>query len=152
MKFDIGDWVYVHAKMIRTKDYKTKEIKWERENLPTIMHGRIVGLCKKCDGTQVRGNSCYDEWNCTCSESGYLKIERVTTFWLVRLGMLNKAIPVSEGDLEPLPNHVFNFKFPKLYIQQDPYLYSAEYKDSLRKEMQNRPRDSKGRWIKESVK
>ena len=156
-RFKIGDWVVITAKVVANYiDYDendnplvyentfTKKVKYtkrviEREQIKPAV-GKVVGMAARMNGKYHRERHNYDPLRGSDYESGYLSFTKVIYVWLVRTGMLNKAIEVLDADISLWKGEVKTF----------PLKYMSPWSDDLRKAVSENsktwPRDEKGRW------
>ena len=139
MKYDIGDYVIVNSKMIKTVGGFKRcyvPINFSRPKL-----GRVVGLCRRFEGDyKSSSQGYYGDW-----EAPYLSITNSKLFWLVKFGWLNKPILCSDECLT-LAKLCEIKDFPKLFVQQ--HNWAEEDRKYLSEDSKNWPRDKKGRWTK----
>lgn len=147
LKFDIGDWVQFSKTQHRYVNDTTREVRWETTQSP-LRKGRVVGIARRQDGT-VKGNTVSYGYDGTdYYEPGYLHVKKVNNFYEVRTGWVNKPFLVKEEDLE-LCSKEEVYDLPILHT---PQYWSEKDKEFQREEMKDWPRDSKGRWIKETIR
>lgn len=138
--FQIGDWVKVRAiasmgydsycgatqtKSLRT--YKTEQI------------GQICGAVYRYEGKRTSGWS-YDappEWTA----------QRAYLLWQVKTNILGKPLEALEEDIDLIDFQEYIYPDTIPFRAPQPK-WKQEWKDSLRNEMKDWPRDSKGRWTK----
>jgi len=132
-QYKIGDCVLVCN--IMRRDEQGDTIKW-RKNFPFTKSrlAQITGLCKRYDG-RIEGH--YDD---VCAT--YFVPSKTHTFWLVRFGLMNKEIPVSEEDIILAPANTAK-DLPTIYPRPS---MSERERQALREDSKHWPRDEKGRW------
>jgi len=133
-KYTVGDWVEVR----NVVDFvyisqKRKMVRASSEEDFESYIGQIVGY-KYC----YTGN--------TVNDDGYKYFcqDKTIGVWLVRRGLMNKAMYVRENDLSlcPSQNHVL----PKKFVSSTPWAESA--KEVMRQEAKHMKRDKRGRFLK----
>lgn len=133
LKFDIGDWVIVKKTMFRDK--QGDKVTW-RTRLPFVSTkprvGRVVGLCTRYDG----------EISCEDWDFRYFVQKKSHRFWLVKFGLMNKAVEVSEEDMRLAKVKEIE-DFPTL---SPPPTIPVEAREFLSEDSKHWPRDEKGRW------
>lgn len=131
-KYSIGDYVVVYFCMMRVE--RDCKIEWEKlfpYRDPRI--GQIVGLCTRYDG-EIKS----DKW---CN---WLAVSKSHRFWLVKFGLSNKPVCVSEGGMELAKiNEVIDLPY-----SYPPSSMTNRDKKNLSEDSKNWPRDEKGRWTK----
>ncbi len=116
-----------------------------RRNLETPLVGVITGGSYKPTGTVNSGHETYSYEGDIDYDPGYLAIDKVHFVYTVKLGLLNTDYYALPGDL--LTN-LGSHKIPVKYAPPPEWCDLA--RDNQRKEMKDVPRDSKGRWMKQS--
>uniref|UniRef100_A0A6M3J0M9 Uncharacterized protein n=1 Tax=viral metagenome TaxID=1070528 RepID=A0A6M3J0M9_9ZZZZ len=133
-QYKIGDTVLVNRAMWR--GIQGRSVKWMKGfPFPKLRLAQITGLCKRYDG-HIKGD--YDDVCVT-----YFVPSKTHTFWLVRFGLMNKEVPVSEEDITPATVHTAE-NLPTIYPRPS---MSERDKQLLREDSVNWPRDEKGRWV-----
>ena len=128
-RFKIGDAVLVTATTDSVRDFGTDRRELVRKHLDAPRVGQVVGVSRRSSG-HVK----YDH-------DGNLFVSDVTVIvWLVRFGMMNKAVPVADEDLvEADP-----FDVPSM---ANPCTWTEEASADMRRELLARGRDAKGRLL-----
>lgn len=139
MKYDIGDYVIVNSTMVK------RHVGFKRHyvtvNFSKPKLGRIVGLCRRFEGTYTGSSQNY--WG--DYDEPYLSITGSKLFWLVRLGWLNKPILCLDECLTLAKPYEIK-DFPKLFMSQ--IEWSEQSRKDLSRDSYDWPRDEKGRWTK----
>ena len=135
-KYSIGDFVIVSKTMCREKIGSV--VKW-KSGFGFCKHrlGQVVGLCARYDG-HVQGGNFYNY-----DDPPYFVPEKTHLFWLVKFGLMNKPVEVSEDNMrlasidevENLPT-----RYPKSTM-------SEKDKQFLSEDSKTWPRDKKGKWV-----
>jgi len=131
-KYTIGDYVIVSK--IRVRDRQGNKVNWKILPLVENRLGQVVGLCTRYDG---HIGSVYFNYE----DPPYFVPKKTHIFWLVRFGLMNKAVEVHEGDMKLAPLEEIKelpTRFPKLTEKDKQY---------LSEDSKNWPRDKKGRWV-----
>jgi len=155
LPFKIGDWVYVHeivefATRDKKRTYHTTVLRSEREprfRRPVV--GQICGARWRCGGSLEEVDD-YGDWEYGSLSSGSSWREFRTTHkyivWEVRLSLVSTPIEAFESGMtmlsaeearKEIPDHVPSWK------------WSEEDKQLMRDVMKDRPRDARGRWLKQ---
>ena len=141
-KYSIGDYVVVAAPMVRRQQGSIRLWCYSfRYRTPRI--GQVVGLCTRYDG-EIKGGGMNSFGG---YDPPYFVPSKAHHFWLVRFGLTNKPIEVSEGDMR-LAGVDEVIDLPYSY---PPPSVSERDKKNLSVDSKNWPRDEKGRWIEGPV-
>lgn len=169
-RFKIGDAVRVIAEV--EAEYEVNDQRFiHRRGYDGWRYGQIVGMTRiylgKYQSGYQRGgsDSLYSD-----PQPPYLSVKGCEEVWLVRFGMLNRAVKVLDEDIEMdaavthLVGHTPDFtdrlrsgafeigliqvqaKFVPVF-QCKRYLWTEKQRKEQREIMKDAPRDEKGRWI-----
>ena len=132
--YDIGDYVIVNRRFGRTKPSGNIVI-WASIVLTKPRLGQIAGMKRVYDGKVQYVHDI---------DPGYFVPSKTHTVYLVRFGMLNKAICVEEQGMRLAELEEIN-KLPKLFTQSS--ICPDLIRRALSEDSKLWPRDKKGRWI-----
>lgn len=133
LKYKIGNFVIVSKIQIRARP--GNRVVWQ-PSLPYVKTptrlGQVVGICTRFDGFV----NYVSDWH-------YFVPSKSHRFWLVRFGLINKAVEVAEENMRLAPaeeTHELPYRWP---VQK----MSECDKQNLRDDSKSWPRDGRGRWV-----
>lgn len=154
LKFRIGDWVFVSYVRVpedepptgdRNSNVFVRVIKCK----PILAcWGQICGMRRLALGESHMGG-----WR-GGDDPTYFVATKFTALWEVRFGLLNKPVLCAEEDFRLMIKKerwaCVGHK-PELPLIKQDWTYPNKWRDELRKEMKDWPRDAKGRWVRKAI-
>jgi hypothetical protein len=148
-KFRIGDLVVVSGVIHFYYDqFNNRQYQVEKQHF----EAQIVGARRKFLGKYKPSSGGYnpicEDWE---NEPAFLEVKGFIPVWLVRRGLLNKEIEVREEDLELVARADWGIWLVEKTWKKMTSSWRTDDREDLRQVMENVPRDSKGRWLKEPL-